>query len=130
MRPLSIYVLAALTLSSPVVAGEFLVEITTIEDRKAVIATVEPVQQLIARARIGGTIVSRKVKEGDIVKAGEQIATVADQKLALQMQALDQRIRSQQAQRDQAKIDFDRVQELQRRGAPCWGSALSTRIPR
>jgi multidrug efflux pump subunit AcrA (membrane-fusion protein) len=41
---------------------------------------------------------------------------VIDQKLVLQAQALDERIQSQQAQRDQAKIDFERVLELQRRG--------------
>ena len=89
---------------------------TEVADRKAVIATVEPVHQLVARARIGGTIASLTIKEGDTVAAGAQIAVVADQKLALQMQALDSRIASQQSQRDQAKIDFDRVAELQRRG--------------
>jgi len=83
---------------------------------KAVVATVEPVHQLVARARIGGTVTTLKVKEGDTVAAGAEIAAVADQKLFLQMQALDQRIRSQQAQRDKAKADFDRAQELLRRG--------------
>ena len=34
----------------------------------------------------------------------------------MQMQALDSRIASQQSQRDQAKTDFDRAAELQRRG--------------
>jgi multidrug efflux system membrane fusion protein len=83
---------------------------------KAVVASVEPVHQLVARARIGGTVTSLKIKEGDTVAAGAEIASVADQKLFLQMQALDQRIRSQQAQRDKAKADFDRAQELLRRG--------------
>lgn len=97
-------------------AGEFVVKPTEVDDRKAVIATVEPARQLVARARIGGTIVQLKAKEGDRVEAGAEIARVVDQKLALQMQALDSRIRSQQAQRDQAKLDFDRVQELMKRG--------------
>ncbi|MFY9968128.1 MAG: efflux RND transporter periplasmic adaptor subunit [Roseiarcus sp.] len=87
-----------------------------VADRKAVVATVEPVHQLVARARIGGTIASLAIKEGDVVADGAEIAVVADQKLALQMQALDSRIASQQSQRDQAKADFDRVAELQRRG--------------
>ena len=87
-----------------------------VADRKAVVATVEPVHQLVARARIGGTIASLAIKEGDVVAAGAEIAVVADQKLALQMQALDSRIASQQSQRDQAKADFDRVAELQKRG--------------
>ena len=36
-------------------------------DEKAIVATVEPVHELIARARIGGTIASLSVKEGDRV---------------------------------------------------------------
>ena len=109
-------ILASLAASARATAADFTVAVTTIEDRKAVIATVEPVHQLVARARIGGTIVSLKVREGDVVRAGQEIATIADQKLVLQIQALDQRVRSQQAQRDQARSDFDRIQELQRRG--------------
>jgi RND family efflux transporter MFP subunit len=97
-------------------ADEFSIHTIQVDDRKAVIATVEPVHLLVARARIGGTIMRVNVKEGDRVAAGAEVATVVDQKLALQMQALDSRIKSQQAQRDQAKIDFDRVQELMRRG--------------
>jgi multidrug efflux system membrane fusion protein len=110
-------ILASLTLaSSNLLAEEFAAHIGVIEDQKAVIATVEPIRQLVARARIGGTIVGLKVREGDQVAAGAEIAVVADPKLLLQIKALDSRLQSQQAQRDQAKIDFDRTQELQRRG--------------
>jgi membrane fusion protein, multidrug efflux system len=87
-----------------------------VEDRKAVIATVQPVHELIARARIGGTISTLSVKEGDRVSAGDRIALVVDQKLALQMQALQSRIQAQQAERDQAEIDFSRASELRRTG--------------
>lgn len=97
-------------------AGEAAVTQKPIADRKAVMATVEPVRQIVARARIGGTIAELKIREGDVVEAGQTVATVADEKLVLQMQALEQRIRSQQAQRDQARSDFERIQELQRRG--------------
>jgi RND family efflux transporter MFP subunit len=97
-------------------AGETIVKIEPVDDMKAVVASVEPVRQLGARARIGGTVTTLKIKEGDTVAAGAEIAAVADQKLFLQMQALDQRIRSQQAQRDKARTDFERGQELLRRG--------------
>lgn len=97
-------------------ADNFVARSQDVVDRKAVIATVEPIHQLVARARIGGTIASLAIKEGDTVAAGAVVAQVADEKLALQMQALDSRIASLQSQRDQAKIDFDRVAELQRRG--------------
>lgn len=93
-------------------AAEQTVRLRAVDDRKAVIATVEPVRQLIARARIEGTITSLTVKEGSWVNANEHIAVVADQKLLLQMQALQSRIQAQQANRDQAQINFDRVQKL------------------
>jgi multidrug efflux system membrane fusion protein len=97
-------------------AESLVVHATDVADRKAVIATVEPVHQIVARARIGGTLASLTIKEGDVVQAGAEIAVVTDQKLALQMQALDSRIASQQSQRDQAKTDYDRIAELQKRG--------------
>jgi membrane fusion protein, multidrug efflux system len=107
------FVLAA---ASPAAAADQAVRRQTVEDRKAVIATVEPVHVLVARARIGGTIASLAVKEGDRVGAGDRIAVVADQKLLLQMAALQSRIEAQQAERDQAQIDLNRAQELRRTG--------------
>lgn len=106
----------AASLSRPAQAGETTVHLAPVDDLKAVVASVEPAHQLVARARIGGTVSALKIKEGDDVAAGAEIATVADQKLFIQMQALDQRIRSQEAQRDKAKTDFERAQELLRRG--------------
>lgn len=102
--------------AAPAMAAEFRADMVQIDDRKAVIGTVEPVHQLVARAQLGGTLTRLNVREGDLVKAGDVLGIVADAKLALQALALDQRIHSQQATRDQAQVDFDRVQELQRRG--------------
>ena len=84
-------------------AEPFVVHPADIADQKAVIGTVEPVHELAARARIGGTIASLTVKEGQEVAAGAEIAVVADPKLVLQKQAIDSRIESQQSQRDKAK---------------------------
>jgi RND family efflux transporter MFP subunit len=92
------------------------VHIADLADQKAVIGTVEPIHELAARARIGGTIASLAVKEGQEVAAGAEIAVVADTKLVLQKQALDSRIQSQQSQRDKARTDYDRAVELQKRG--------------
>lgn len=116
MRRLLLLLLAAAAAPVAVSAGETVVHTAPIDDMKAVVASVEPAHQLVARARIGGTITSLKIKEGDTVGAGAELAIIADQKLFLQMQSLDQRIRAQQAQRDKAKADFDRAQELLRRG--------------
>lgn len=98
-------------------SAEFLVESSQIEDRKAVIATVEPAKMLLARARIGGTVVSLKAKEGMMAEAGEDLAIIVDQKLALQIKGLDQRIQSQEALRLKADADFNRVSELFKNGS-------------
>jgi membrane fusion protein, multidrug efflux system len=100
----------------PSFAGEIPVRMEAVDDLKAVVATVEPVHVLALRARIGGTVSSLKIKEGDRVTSGEEIAKITDEKLFLQTQALDQRIRSQQAQRDKAKADFERAKDLLSRG--------------
>lgn len=116
MRPSIICLAILATWPTATIAGEFPVVSVDTDDRKAVMGAVEPVRQLVARARLGGTVTTLKVREGNLVEAGAEIATITDEKLSLQTQALDQRIRSQQAQRDQARVDFERVQELQRRG--------------
>ena len=102
---------------APVGAAEITIAPVRIEDQKAVLATVEPLHQFAARARIGGTITTLSIREGDTVHAGDELGLVVDQKLALQMKALDERIQSQEAQRNQAQIDFERISELLRRGA-------------
>ncbi len=113
----NVMVAALVLMSPPALAGtSFTVHTTEVADQKAVIGTVEPVHQLVARARIGGTISSLSVKEGDRAAAGAQIAVVADPKLLLQMQSIESRIQSLQSQRDKAKADYDRAVELERRG--------------
>ena len=116
MRVWSLAALIVAAAAQGAAAGEFVLRAQEIDDRKAVIATVEPIRQLVARARIGGTVAQLKVHEGDVVAAGQEIARVVDQKLSLQMQAIDSRVRSQQAARDKAQLDFDRASELMRRG--------------
>lgn len=114
---LTIALLAALLVAPPAIAAEtFVVRSVNAPDEKAIIGAVEPVHELIARARIGGTIASLTVKEGDRASANAEIAVVADAKLVLQQQALDSRIQSQQSQRDKARSDYDRALELQKRG--------------
>ncbi|HVB15867.1 MAG TPA: HlyD family efflux transporter periplasmic adaptor subunit [Stellaceae bacterium] len=109
--------LLAISLLSAQAQEQAVVAQRMVDDRKAVIATVEPVHELMARARIGGTITSLSVKEGDQTAAGDRIAVVVDQKLLFQMQALASRIQAQQAERDQAQVDLGRAQELRQRGA-------------
>jgi RND family efflux transporter MFP subunit len=88
-----------------------------VPDLKAVFGQVQSRDTVPARARIGGTLISRGVEEGSAVKAGDVIAIVGDDKLALQLQATDARIKALQAQLDNAKGDLDRSQALASRGA-------------
>ena len=115
-RPMSFACLFALACQTAL-AGQFTATLQTVDDLKAVIATVEPSHQVPARARIGGTIISLNVKEGDEVAAGSTIAIIVDDKIALQLTALDARIQSATAQLDQARIDFNRTTELLKTGA-------------
>ncbi|MBS0522167.1 MAG: efflux RND transporter periplasmic adaptor subunit [Proteobacteria bacterium] len=97
-------------------AAQQAVALKQVEDRKAVIATVEPVRELVARSRIAGTITTLAVREGDRVAAGDRIALVVDPKLALQIKALDSRMQAQSAAREQAEIDYGRLQQLRASG--------------
>jgi len=109
---------AAVLALAPLAAGaqDHVVAERLVDDRKAVIATVEPVHELAARTRIGGTITTLTVKEGDELAAGDRLAMVVDEKLLFRMQSLADRINAQQAQRDQAQLDLARAQALRRTG--------------
>ncbi len=109
--------LSLLLLGPAVQAAEFQVHPTLVDDQKAVLATVEPAKMLVARARIGGTVVLLKAREGMMMEAGAELALVVDEKLALQIKALEQRIQSQEAQRAKAELDFNRIDELVKRGS-------------
>ena len=95
----------------------FAVSVTRIEDRKAVFATVESVDLIAARARIGGTVAGLAVDEGSRVEKGQVIAHVEDRKLRLRMAAVAARIDSLKAQRKLAKIALDRTAKLRKSGA-------------
>ena len=112
---LGVLVVAALNASAAV--GETLtVALRPVADEKAVFATVESISVVPARGRIGGTVVQLNVREGDPVTRGQAIATIGDDKLALQMKSLDAQIDALQAQASQAQIDFTRIEGLVERG--------------
>lgn len=94
----------------------FTVHPAAIPDQKAVFATVESRRIVPARARISGSVARLVVKEGDSVGVGQVVATVYDEKLALQMKSLDAQIAGLQAQMDQAETDLKRAEDLFSRG--------------
>lgn len=97
--------------------GTYTVAVSLVEDQKAVFATVESVDVVSARARIGGTVTELLVDEGSPVQAGQRIARVVDQKLALQAKSVDARTQSALSQRDLAKTALARQEKLFSTGA-------------
>ncbi len=92
-------------------------ERVTISDTKAVYGTVEARDVLPARARTGGTLVSLSVEEGSTVRAGEVIGLVRDDKIALQLQAVDARIAAVESELENARAELERARSLVERGA-------------
>lgn len=89
----------------------------SIEDRKAVFATVESSDVAVARARIGGIIRELTIDEGSAVKASERLALVRDEKLPLRIAAVDAKIRASQAQGSLATLELERIRRLRGSGA-------------
>ena len=94
----------------------FVVRTELVADRKAVFATVESIDTVVARARIGGTIGELRVDEGDAIEAGSVLAVVVDDRLAPQIGAVNARASSFSAQLSQARIEFERANDLFDRG--------------
>jgi RND family efflux transporter MFP subunit len=114
LRPSRLAVwLLCLSLSTPSAwAGEFLVERHSVPDLKTLFGQAQSREITPARARIGGTVVARNVDEGAHVKAGDVIAVIADQKLALQAQSLEGQISALVSQEDNAKVGLQRAEDL------------------
>jgi RND family efflux transporter MFP subunit len=96
--------------------SEFRVSVSELDDRKAVFGTVQSVDVVAARARIGGTTIGLAVDEGSAVTAGQVIATVEDPKLSLQMASVDARIRALDAQHKLAQTELTRMRKLRTSG--------------
>ncbi|WP_075217116.1 efflux RND transporter periplasmic adaptor subunit [Mongoliimonas terrestris] len=97
-------------------AATLVVNPVTIPEWKAVYGRVEARDTVPARARIGGTLVSLEVAEGDTVSAGQTLATVRDDKIEFQVSALDAKLRALNAQLENAIAELGRGQTLVERG--------------
>src|SRR5436190_22290314 len=103
-----IAILAMLIGAVSAAAGEFTVTAEPRTEMKAVFGRVEARSTVEARSRIGGTIVSLAVEEGSAVKAGDVVANVVDDKLALELNALDARLKGLKAQLQNAVDELNR----------------------
>jgi RND family efflux transporter MFP subunit len=83
-------------------------------DLKPVSCAVDSVRKLKARSRINGTVASLSITEGDNVKQGDVLGIVTDPKIALEIEAIDARIKSMEQQRKQAEADYQRNETLRK----------------
>jgi len=111
-----LFFLGALLACSPADAGTLTLAPTMVTEWKAVYGRVEARDTVPARARIGGVIVDLAVTEGELVKAGQKIATVQDDKIAFQIAALDAQLRALKAQMETAQSELTRGQALVDKG--------------
>lgn len=83
---------------------------------KSVFGRVEARNRVPARSRLGGTLVSLAVEEGDTVTEGALLAKVDDEKLRIQLEANDAQIEVVQAQLVNAQVELTRGEDLLQRG--------------
>ncbi|MGE0230421.1 MAG: efflux RND transporter periplasmic adaptor subunit [Flavobacteriaceae bacterium] len=98
-------------------AAEYVVQPMTVPIMKSVFGQVQSRNVVPARARIGGTVTGITVEEGDTVEAGQTVAEVSDEKLALQRAALDAKRLAVVARLDNARTSLSRAQDLFTRGS-------------
>ncbi|MCC6717561.1 MAG: HlyD family efflux transporter periplasmic adaptor subunit [Acetobacteraceae bacterium] len=98
-------------------AADFTVQVAPLADQKAVFATVESLDVVPARARIGGTVGLLAVKAGDSATPGQVLAVVADDKLLLRIATIDAQIAGLHSSLEQARADLARAETLYRQGS-------------
>ncbi len=96
----------------PSLADTVRLERVTVTDYKSVYGEVRSRKVAPARTRIGGTIASLTVREGDSVSSGETIATVGDPKISLRIEAIDARIAALESEVGNALSERDRAVDL------------------
>ena len=88
----------------------------SVTEWKAVYGRIEARSRIPARARLGGTLVSLAVSEGDTVTAGQVLAEVVDAKIGYQLAAVDAQLQALAAQLDNARVELARGEDLLTRG--------------
>ncbi|PHP68686.1 efflux transporter periplasmic adaptor subunit [Zhengella mangrovi] len=112
----ALLLIPGLLATTTVMAAEYKAEPVPVPELKAVYGRVEARDTVPARARIGGVVVELLVTEGDLVKAGQKIATVRDDKLDFQIAAQDAQLRALASQLDTAESELKRAEALVAKG--------------
>ncbi|UTP41117.1 efflux RND transporter periplasmic adaptor subunit [Phenylobacterium sp. LH3H17] len=85
-------------------------------DFKPVAATVTTKDMGEARARIGGTLTQVLVKEGDVVRKGQLVGRVQDQRLTFETSAYDAQVVAAAAEASRARAELARINTLYEKG--------------
>lgn len=93
-------------------AGRLTLAYSTVADVKPVSATLTTRDMGEARSRITGILVSLLVKEGAVVRQGQVIATVKDDRLAMVTAAYDAQVAAAAADAGRAQADLSRTRTL------------------
>lgn len=96
--------------------GAVSVQARVVSDLKPVAGEITTRQTAQALSRTGGTLIRITVREGDIVRAGQLIGFVRDDRTALQTASYDALVRAAEAESDRAVADLGRTQSLFDRG--------------
>jgi RND family efflux transporter MFP subunit len=116
MRTLIAIVALAASLPLALLAEDLPLAEVSVTEWKAVYGRIEARSRIPARARLGGTLVSLEVIEGDVVTAGQVVAQVVDAKINYQLAAIDAQLQALAAQLDNAKGELTRGEDLLARG--------------
>ncbi len=93
-------------------ASRLTIRAQTVADLKPVPATLTTRDMAEARARISGTLVALSVKEGDVVRQGQVIGRIKDDRLALQTGAFNAQVAAAAAEAARAQADLARTRDL------------------
>ncbi len=118
MQTLKVVVGLALLISGwPILSTAEEVHLVEVQEWKAVFARIETRDRISARSQLGGIVKSIEVSEGDTVFENEVIGLVHDEKLQLQMAAIDATMVSLESQLQNAETELTRGETLLARGS-------------
>ena len=110
MRTLIAAFTALTLLTLPAHSEDMALTPTMVTEWKAVYGQIEARSRIPARARLGGTLVSLEISEGDV------LARIVDAKIDFQLAAIDARLQTLTAQLDNADAELTRGEDLLTRG--------------
>lgn len=93
-------------------AGRLRLALQPIPDLKPVPGTLTSRDMADARARINGVLVRLAVKEGDVVRRGEVLAVVRDERIGMETSAFDAQVQAAGAEAERAQADLSRTRDL------------------